>query len=96
MAQDLLLDENGDLLIQNGDFVIGDSSYQDVKMIIQSAPGEWKQYPTVGVMADNYVKSPDPEKAGLLNEIQRQLRANGVPLKSVFLDAEGKVKVELR
>lgn len=40
---------DGDLLIENGDFVIFDSDYQHIHDIINDAPGEWKQFPTLGV-----------------------------------------------
>ncbi len=46
--KDFLLDENGDLKIVNGDFVIGDAEEQTVERILISKPGEWKEYPQVG------------------------------------------------
>jgi hypothetical protein len=96
MAKDLLLDDNGDLMIQNNDFVVGDSTYQDIKLVIQSAPGEWRPFPTIGVNATNYLKSPDASKDGLLNEIKKQVKAIGIPLKSVYIDGNGDIKVDVR
>ena len=46
--KDLLLDENGDLAIVNGDLLIGDASTQSVQLILTSKPGEWKEFPLVG------------------------------------------------
>jgi hypothetical protein len=39
---DILLDEDGDLLIKNGDFVIGPSDKQHVKRLLISEPGHIK------------------------------------------------------
>lgn len=96
MAVDFLLDDTGDLVILDNDFVIGESAFQEVQFIVQSGPGEWRQFATTGVMADTYLNSPDPERDGLLNDIQRQLKADGVTPKTLYIDDEGAIKVELR
>ena len=46
--KDLLLDEEGDLKIVNGDFFIGDAAEQSVELLLISKPGEWKEFPQVG------------------------------------------------
>lgn len=79
--QDFLLDEDGDLLIQNGDFVVGPSDVQHVEDIIQSFLGEWKQFPFVGVGLLQYIKSEDGQKA--VTSIKEQLQADGYSLTSV-------------
>ena len=52
MRNDILLqpDENGiwDLDIQNGELVIGPSDQQHIEMILQSAPGHWREHPLLG------------------------------------------------
>lgn len=55
----LLIDPTGDLKITNGDFNIGASDQQHTYDIINDMPGEWKQYPNVGVGIDKYVKGVD-------------------------------------
>lgn len=55
--RDLLLDENGDLAIENGDFVIGVSDQQHVEAVLLSNKGEYKEFPLVGFGAIRYVKS---------------------------------------
>ncbi|ALU74272.1 MULTISPECIES: hypothetical protein [Tenacibaculum] len=54
---DLLLDENGDLAIENGDFVIGKSDQQNVEIVLLSNKGEFKEFPLVGFGAINYIKT---------------------------------------
>ena len=48
MSKDILLDDNNDLKIINGDFDYGDSEIQEVGLILQSTQGEWKMTPTLG------------------------------------------------
>lgn len=48
MANDILLDEDGDLRIENGDFVIGESTDQEVQAILEMAQGELKEDPVLG------------------------------------------------
>lgn len=48
MAKDILLDEDGDLLIVNGDFVIGDTLTQEVAILLQLNKGELKEDPVLG------------------------------------------------
>ncbi|HHT9079462.1 hypothetical protein [Flavobacterium psychrophilum] len=46
---DIILDNNQDLKIHNGDFVIGHSTEQNVELIFISTPGEWKEHIETGV-----------------------------------------------
>jgi hypothetical protein len=48
MANDILLDEDGDLSIVNGDFVIGESLDQEVAAILQLNKGDLKEFPVLG------------------------------------------------
>ena len=68
VAQDLIQD-NGDLLIQNGDFVIGLSDEQHVSDIIYSAPNWWKEYPQLGVNIQLYLSG-----SGIGDELNRDLK----------------------
>ena len=79
--QDFLNDENGDLLIQNGDFVVGASDSQHVEDILTSFVGEWKQYPFLGVGLLQYLKSQNPNTA--ITAIKTQLQSDGYSVNSV-------------
>lgn len=48
MAKDILLGDDGDLKIVNGDFAIGDSLTQDVSRILKLNKGELKSDPLLG------------------------------------------------
>ena len=54
---DILLDNNDDLLIQNGDFVIEDSKWQEVGIIIRLNQGELKSDPVLGPSLIKKMKS---------------------------------------
>ncbi|MCH4829778.1 MULTISPECIES: hypothetical protein [Flavobacterium] len=47
--RDILLDDNGDLRIENGDFVMGDCQEQNVKLLFASSPAEWKEHLEAGI-----------------------------------------------
>ena len=48
MQQDLLTDNNNDLIIKDGDFVIGDSDMQHIDHIIRANKGDFKESPLIG------------------------------------------------
>lgn len=48
MAKDILLDQDNDLQIMNGDFIIGESLMQEVGIILQMNQGELKSDPLIG------------------------------------------------
>lgn len=58
---DILLNKDSDLKIENGDFVIGSSDKQNVKLIVESFKGEFKEFPLVGFGVINYIKTNTSE-----------------------------------
>lgn len=47
--KDILLDNDGDLYAVDGDFVVNVSDNQHVEHLLKAMPGEYKQYPLIGV-----------------------------------------------
>ena len=79
---DILLDPaTNDLQIEAGDFKIGSSDLQHVYLILQVAPGSWKQFPLTGVGEAKFINAP--LDAALRRKIQIQLEADGYRLKSI-------------
>lgn len=76
MVNDFLVDEDGDELIVNGDYVIGPSDSQHIDDIIISVAGAWREYPTVGVGVQEYQSGPNEEQK-LRAVINQQLKADG-------------------
>lgn len=56
MRKDLLLDDDFDLMIANGDLVVGSSVQQESALITFSHKGEWRAAPLVGFGISNYLK----------------------------------------
>jgi len=83
--KDIMLDEDFDLLIENGDFVIGESFEQEVTLIVQSTKGEWKNQPLIGAGIADYLL--DNDFNGLKSEIKTQLKYDGKTLKNFQVDA---------
>lgn len=71
IAQDFLFDDDGDLKIVDGDFVVGESDLQHVEDLILSGPGWYKEFKELGVNAQQYIGS-----SGRQQEIERNIRLN--------------------
>jgi hypothetical protein len=84
---DFLLDENLDIKIENGDFVIGESSAQHIALIFNAKPGEWKETPETGIAIERNFK-------GLLDRfidttIRTQMQADGYKIATLSLTEKG-------
>jgi hypothetical protein len=75
--QDYLVDENNDLVIQGGDFVVGESDFIHVNNIIQDAPGDNRQYPEVGFNITRYRNAKSNQRDRFTSELREQLQADG-------------------
>ncbi|WP_044213466.1 hypothetical protein [Flammeovirga sp. OC4] len=85
MGHDILLDEDGDLLIVNGDFVIGESDEQNVRLNIESNKGDWKEFPTAGFGIENYINSVQ-NKTKFSSDLAKALDEDGYQLEDLNLD----------
>jgi phage baseplate assembly protein W len=71
MAKDLLMIEN-DLLIKDGDYVVGESTQQHIEHILLARPGEYKNVPWIGVALEDYIQGP--QTPIIEEEIKRKIR----------------------
>ncbi len=79
--KDILLGSNRDLLVVNGDFVIGDSDEQQQNMLLITKKGELKQNPDVGVGLSSFLK--DDDTGSLITEVNRQFTKDGMIVRAV-------------
>ena len=89
---DLLCDSDGDLLIKDGDFVIGHSDQRHNYDIMASNTGDWKEYPLVGFNAMKFVNSR--ATSTVLNQSAKiQLQADGCSniVADLSIDKDNKV-----
>ncbi len=87
--QDILLDEDMNPQIEDGDFVCGDSDSQNVNLILQSNKGDFKASPEVGVNMISFIKSPIPQLKALKREINVQLKNDSYLIKTLEIRNDG-------
>ena len=86
MSKDILLNDSGDLMVRNGDFVIGESDGQHIQHIFEAEPGDFKQSPLVGLGIRKKIN-------GIFNGIFRreamiQLLADGFTVNKLVIEKE--------
>lgn len=87
---DILL-KTDDLGILDGDFVVGESDYQNAALLIRLHPGNLKQSPLTGVGEKRLINGT--LDGGLRRDVQLQLEGDGYRLKTLTV-AEGKIFVD--
>ncbi|MEI7487102.1 MAG: hypothetical protein WCJ72_06770 [Chryseobacterium sp.] len=85
--KDLLLTEDYDLQIKNGDFVIGDSQEQSVELLLLAKQGEYKANPEAG--CDILSAKNGTIGRFLDREIRVQFAADGFQLDNLNLTEKG-------
>lgn len=97
MRNDILLNEQNELLIVDGDFVTGQSDQQHVKCIVEAFKGEFKSNLLVGFGAINYLKRDEKIESEFRRDLKIQLENDG------YIDAEidltegfGKLKINIK
>ncbi len=83
---DFLLDTDDDLLIVDGDFVIGPSDPQHADLLINTSIGSWNQFPLVGV-GILYYQASAGQTALLQRNINIQFTTDGFIVEKLLLQA---------
>jgi len=84
---DLLLDADFDLKITNGDFAIGDSKDQNLKLVFEANPGDFKEYLDCGI-AFGRSKNGNIDRF-LDRTIRTQLKADGFKISKLEIKETG-------
>ena len=92
MPKDILLDENFDLQIANGDLVVGESTYQHQKILLFADKGQFKQNPTIGVGSRRYLETSKPDE--FAREIRLEFYGDGMDVKTVSIDDNLEIKID--
>lgn len=93
MVKDIALDNDLDLVIENGDFKISDSDQNHVILIIKSYFGAFKQYPLIGVGIDNYIASVGMEQI-IKRNITVQLESDSYNVNEVKVEGSDKYSID--
>jgi phosphoheptose isomerase len=88
---DILLDEDYDLKITNGDLVTGTSDLQQQQLLLQTFKGEWKEKPTMAVGAAGFLKDADAQ--GLAAEIKQEFERDGMTINGIEVTTD-KINVD--
>lgn len=89
--KDILLNNELDLDIANGDIVVGESTVQHQQLLLVTSKGDWKENPLVGVGAAAFLK--DEDESGLLNEIRVEFQKDGMDVKAVNIQS-GEINID--
>jgi hypothetical protein len=90
MRTDFLTDENGDLQIEDGDFITGASDDQHIQHLLQSTIGTIKDAPLLGVGIVEAISGV--VDGSTKRKIDINLKADGYTLRSI---ASGKDKLKI-
>jgi len=91
MPQDYILDSGFDLLIKDGDFVVGESTAQHQDLLIRLEKGELRQYPKTGVGIKTFFN--DDQVGSLYGEIQQQFEGDGMVINKIAITSDGKMEI---
>jgi len=83
MPTDILL-QDYDLLIENGDIAVGESTRQHQDLLLLADKGEFKQFPTVGVGILRYLETHDTND--LAREIRTEFNRDGMTIDEIKFD----------
>lgn len=78
---DFLLDETGDLAIENGDLVVGNAENQNKALLLKLPKGAIKEKPTATVGLSNYLEGENPGE--MLREIRTRFSEDGMEVKEL-------------
>ena len=95
-AKDIMLDDDNELIINNGDFEVKHSDGQHVKLILLSEKGAWRQQPFVGIGIRKLMntKLGGLDRGLLQKRIASQLEYDSYAVKNIALLTEGKLSID--
>lgn len=79
MVNDIMLNEERDVLIQNGDFVIAPSDAAHIEHLLLAWKGNYREFPLCGVGVARYLNASYniESRAELKRDIQLQMQVDG-------------------
>ena len=89
----ILIDtESGDLLIHNGNIMIGDTDSQIAENVLVAMRGEWKEYPLIG----GEVKMMLGGQVDVMwrSQVKKMLKACGLDVQKVSISEDNIITVE--
>lgn len=78
VVYDLMLTEEADLTVDDGDLVLGDSRSLDIQLIVLTAQGEWRAHLLCGCNVERFVNATRPTDKDYRPTVRTQLQADGL------------------
>jgi hypothetical protein len=91
--KDILLDEDDNFVIQDGDLVIAETDMQHIRHIIETHPGEIRRFPTVGVGLSKHLKGSADGR--VRRKVFEQLKADGYDIENVITN-DNDIKIVMK
>lgn len=91
-AVDILCDETGDIAAKNGDFVLGDATFQHQQDLMTATEGEYKFDPLTGVGLAEFLDDEDPSE--MMRKIRMQFAKDGMNVKTAKINKAGKIEID--
>lgn len=92
MPNDFLFDENMEPLIEDGDFVIGESTYQHQQFLLLAEKGDYKQFPTAGVASKRYLEREKPDDYA--RAIRQEFISDGMKVKTLNIAQDLQISID--
>lgn len=77
MNKDFLIQDDGDLLIKDGDLVVGPSIEQEIIWILQMEKGHLKSSPSIGASLTRHTRGVGSKREEIEKSIRLNLEADG-------------------
>jgi hypothetical protein len=90
---DILLDDDGDLLLDGEEPMVGDTTVQNQNLLLQFNKGDLKLYPLVGVGVHDFIE--DDTTANLAREVRQQFRAEGLTINKIKINGS-QIEIDAR
>jgi len=90
---DILLENDNDLRIHDGDFIVGGADLHHVEAILVSVPGSFKQSPLLGANVRGLLNGKLDVAAR--RDIRLQMASDDYKAKNLSIDSEGTMVVEI-
>lgn len=95
IAGDIQVDDDFDLLIKDGDFVVAPSDKHNQTLIIISSKGAFRFAPMIGVNIYSYLNSTGQIDA-IKRDIQEQLTLDGYRVDSIEFTQDNQIKINAK
>lgn len=92
---DILLDDDLDISIKNKDLVIGESKQQHADLLIQTLPGELKEYPLTGFGIVRKLNQVNYSTKQFIRDLKVELVNDGFVDPEVSFTDDGKLELDI-